>query len=130
MEVFAANGKVIGIIEEGRMFTDRLEEMFNKQKIMQKRIRNHELPKRMPERYPMEVASIIAELGELLEEDQAWKDWKKNPKPPGDNMPVEVADLWHFIINLTLYMGYDAHDVYDAFTAKNAVNHQRQDNNY
>lgn len=108
-----------------------LEELFDLQKVMQDRINDDKLPNLLPERIPMTVTSIIGELGEILEEEQAWKDWKENPeKPDLDNLRMEVADLWHFVINLTLYLGMDARDLYEEFVDKNEVNHERQDNNY
>lgn len=108
-----------------------LKQMFDRQKVLQKRLHGVDLPAMMPERLPMTVTSIISELGEILEEQQAWKDWKQNPKPViKSNLDTEVADLWHFVINLTMYLGYDATEVYKVFVEKNEVNHQRQDNNY
>lgn len=108
-----------------------LQEMFEKQKVLQERLYNVELPAMMPEKLPMQVTAMVAELGEVLEEQQAWKDWKKNPKPVDqDNLDTEVADLWHFLINLSLYLGYGADDVIRVFNKKNEANHVRQDNNY
>jgi len=110
---------------------DMLQDMFNLQKKMQKRINNDNLPEMKPNRIPMTVTSIIAELGEILESQQAWKDWKENPEEPDINhLKMEVADLWHFVINLTLFLNMDAEDVFNEFVDKNKVNHKRQDNNY
>ena len=90
-----------------------LHEMFHRQKVLQKRLNGSELPKMTPEQLPMTVTSIIAELGEVLEEQQAWKSWKQNPKPVDQkNLDTEIADVWHFVVNLSLYLGYDAHDIY------------------
>lgn len=108
-----------------------LHEMFERQKVLQTRLNGVELPKMMPDQLPITVTSIVAELGEILEEQQAWKTWKKNPKPINqENLDTEIADVWHFVINLSLYLGYDAHDIYRVFNKKNDINHERQDNNY
>lgn len=108
-----------------------LQEMFNKQKILQERCYGVKLPKMMPEKLPMQFTAMLAELGEILEEQQAWKDWKKNPKPVNkENLDTEIADVWHFLINISLYLGYDAKDIYRAFLKKNNTNHKRQDDNY
>ena len=110
---------------------DMLEVMFNKQKVLQKRLRGVDLPEMHPELIPITVTSIVAELGEILEDEQHWKDWRKNPVDTDiAHMRMETADLWHFVINLTLYLGMDAQDIFEEFEAKNAVNHERQDNNY
>lgn len=108
-----------------------LQEMFDKQKMLQNRLFNNNLPEMTPSKLPITITSIVAELGEILEEVQDWKDWKKNPKPINKaNLDTEIADVWHFIINLSLYLGYDATEIYEVFMAKNATNHTRQDNNY
>jgi dimeric dUTPase (all-alpha-NTP-PPase superfamily) len=108
-----------------------LKTMFDKQKILQGRLYGVELPKMMPEKLTMQVTAIVAELGEILEEQQAWKDWKKNPKPVNkENLDTEISDVWHFIINLSLYLGYDADDILRCFLKKNQTNHERQDTGY
>jgi dimeric dUTPase (all-alpha-NTP-PPase superfamily) len=110
---------------------DMLEEMFDRCKYFQKRVFNYNLPKHLPERIPISITSIVAELGEILEENQKWKDWRRNhPEINETNLLLEVADLWHFIINLTLYLGYDADVIYKAFLKKNKINHERQNNKY
>jgi dimeric dUTPase (all-alpha-NTP-PPase superfamily) len=110
---------------------DKLEVMFNMQKVLQKRVVGTDLPALLPERLPITVTSIVAELGEILEDEQHWKDWKKNPADTDiAHMRMECADFWHFVINLTLYLGMDAQDIFDEFEAKNAINHERQDNSY
>lgn len=110
---------------------DRLAELFNLQKVFQKRLNGDELPAMKPDRIPMTVTSIIAEVGEILENQQRWKDWKTNfGNIDYNNLSMEVADMWHFVINLTLFLNMDADDLYQEFTSKNEVNHERQNNNY
>lgn len=110
---------------------DMLQIMFDRQKVLQRRLRDVDLPAMRPDLIPITVTSIVAELGEILEDEQHWKDWRKNPVDTDiAHMRMETADLWHFVINLTLYLGMDAQDIFEEFEAKNAVNHERQDNNY
>jgi len=112
---------------------DRLKDIFELQKNLQQRLFGDYLPQvnPCPEKYPITITSIIAELGEILENVQQWKDWKKNPKDINiKNLRMEIADLWHFIINLTLYSGMDSNDLYNEFISKNKINHVRQDNEY
>ncbi len=112
---------------------DGLELLFNLQKRMQFRLHPEDgmLPAIVPHRIPMTVTSIIAELGEILEDEQHWKDWKKNPAAtPRDHLRMEIADLWHFVINLTLVNGFDAADIRQEFINKNLENHARQDRGY
>ena len=110
---------------------DKLEEMFDRCICFQKRLFGYDLPRKMSQRIPISITSIIAELGEILEENQGWKDWRKNCLPANDSyLKAEVADLWHFIINLTLYLGIDAKTLYKEFLKKNQKNNERQDNGY
>lgn len=78
----------------------------------------------------MTVTSIISELGEVLKEYQGWKDWKRKKVTNEENLLIEIVDLWHFIINLSLYLGYDSDEIYNGFLTKNKINHDRQDKNY
>jgi dimeric dUTPase (all-alpha-NTP-PPase superfamily) len=111
---------------------DKLEHLFELQKTLQKRIEKiDKLPAVMPEKIPMQVTALIGEIGEILEEFQAWKAWRKNPPDyDREKLLLEVVDAYHFIINIALYLGFDADDIYDSFTKKNKVNHNRQDDNY
>lgn len=105
--------------------------MFDLQKALQLRVHGDVLPDILPHRIPMTVTSLIAELGEVLEDEQNWKDWKKNPLPVDrDHLRMEIADAWHFMINLTLQNGFDAAEIHAEFLAKNAENHARQDRGY
>ncbi len=111
---------------------DTFAELFNLQKKLQSRLcGGQELPKEMPEKIPMQVTALVGELGEILEENQKWKSWRKNPPEVDyDNLLVEIADAFHFLINIALYLGFDADDVYSKFINKNKKNHVRQDNLY
>ena len=46
------------------------------------------------------------------------------------NAKVEVVDLFHFLVSLAQTLGMTADDVFEAYIAKNKVNHQRQDSGY
>lgn len=111
---------------------DKLDDMFEKQKSLQKKISGDILPSKMfPSKIPVQITAIIAELGEILELNEHWKTWKKNPKKYVENdLILEVADLWHFVINLTLYLGISVKMLYTAFCIKNRINKQRQDSGY
>lgn len=89
-------------------------EMFEKQKALQNRNYGVVLPMYVPDNLPMQVTGVVAELGEVLAANEHWKDWKKHPRPiDGSHLLDEVVDLWHFVINVTLYCGYDAVNIED-----------------
>jgi len=105
--------------------------MFELQKALQLRIHGDALPAFTPERLPMDVCSIVAELGEILEAVQHWKDWKQNPADYDvDHLRMEYVDLLHFVVNLGLHLGFDAPEIRQEFIRKNQTNHQRQDGGY
>ena len=69
------------------------------------------------------------ELAELTD-SVPWKWWAKYQKFDEQNAKVEVVDLFHFLVSLAQTLGMTANDVFDAYIAKNKVNHQRQDSGY
>lgn len=71
-----------------------------------------------------------------------WKRWKskheeaKN-KPFNElteeelkELRMEVVDIWHFMINISLVLDMDAKMVFNYYQAKNLENKERQKNNY
>lgn len=69
------------------------------------------------------------ELAELVD-SVPWKWWAKYQEFDEQNARVEVVDLFHFLISLAQTLGMSADDVYNAYTKKNKVNHERQDTGY
>ncbi|MEM9159251.1 MAG: dUTPase [Verrucomicrobiota bacterium] len=69
------------------------------------------------------------ELAELTD-SVPWKWWAKYQEFDKQNAKVEVIDLFHFLISMAQTLGMTADDVFEAYVAKNKVNHQRQDSGY
>ncbi len=69
------------------------------------------------------------ELAELTD-SVPWKWWAKYQEFDKQNAKVEVVDLFHFLVSLAQTLGMTADDVFDAYIAKNKVNHERQDSGY
>lgn len=69
------------------------------------------------------------EMAELID-SVPWKWWAKYQAFDKQNAKVEVIDLFHFLISLAQTLGMTADDVYEAYVAKNKVNHQRQESGY
>lgn len=71
-----------------------------------------------------------------------WKNWKSNNakaynitiKDLSDHdrqeLLMEIVDMLHFFINFPIACGFTGSEVANAYMAKNAENHVRQDNNY
>jgi dimeric dUTPase (all-alpha-NTP-PPase superfamily) len=73
--------------------------------------------------------ALQQELAELVD-SVPWKWWKKHQQFDEENAKVEVIDLMHFVISLGLVLGLTADDFYNAYEAKNKINHHRQDSGY
>lgn len=73
--------------------------------------------------------AMTQELAELTD-SVPWKWWAKYQKFDKQNARVEVVDLFHFLISLAEVLGMTADDVYELYTQKNKVNHQRQESGY
>ncbi|MCH6258735.1 dUTPase [Puniceicoccaceae bacterium K14] len=69
------------------------------------------------------------EMAELID-SVPWKWWAKYQEFDKQNAKVEIIDLFHFLISMAQTLGMTADDVFDAYVAKNRVNHQRQDSGY
>ncbi|MDQ8183014.1 dUTPase [Pelagicoccus sp. SDUM812005] len=69
------------------------------------------------------------EMAELID-SVPWKWWAKYQTFDKQNARVEVIDLFHFLISMAQTLGMSADDVYEAYVAKNKVNHQRQESGY
>lgn len=69
------------------------------------------------------------EMAELID-SVPWKWWAKYQTFDKQNARVEVIDLFHFLISMAQTLGMSADDVYEAYIAKNKVNHERQESGY
>ncbi len=115
------------------MDEDKLAELFSMQKLFQQKLHGHRIEKGLfyPLRIPIQVTAIVAELGEILESYQGWKDWRsKIPEVDKEHLLEEIVDLWHFVINLTLYLGFDSDDLYRKYLEKHKENYERQKRGY
>lgn len=110
---------------------DRLQDLFELQKRFQFELTGLKPPIRDVDQVKNSIISMIAEIGEILEEYQYWKYWRRKPPiPDNSKLLIELVDLWHFVINLTLYLGFDYEELYLAFIKKNEINFRRQEEDY
>ena len=74
---------------------------------------------------------LIHEAVELQQETK-WKWWKapENYKIDYENRNVEIADLWHVLIQLSIEAGLTADDVMWHFNKKHEANIKRQEDRY
>lgn len=111
---------------------DKLEEIFDLQDALNKRIgvntdsMSDEEKAKWVLNYTRAMQQEIAELIDSV----PWKWWAKYQEFDEQNAKVEVVDLFHFLISLAQVLGMTPEDVYEAYTKKNKVNHNRQDSGY
>jgi len=114
------------------MENDRLEQIFAMQGALNKRIGVDTAS--MDEKQTIEWVlnysrALSQETAELID-SVPWKWWAKYQKFDPQNARVEVVDLFHFLISIAQVLGMSADDVYQAYLAKNKINHERQDSGY
>lgn len=73
--------------------------------------------------------AIIHEAVEL-EDSCFWKWWSKDKYIDLQNIRVEIVDLWHFLLSITMFAGLDADELYRLYKKKLLINHRRQDRGY
>lgn len=114
------------------MENDRLEQIFEMQAALNRRIGVETAG--MDEKQKAEwvlnyTRALQQETAELID-SVPWKWWAKYQKFDEQNARVEVVDLFHFLVSIAQVLGMSAEDVYQAYLAKNKINHQRQDSGY
>jgi phosphoribosyl-ATP pyrophosphohydrolase len=78
---------------------------------------------------------LLRECTELIDKI-GWKHWKKVElvsefsKTTVNLIRDEIADMWHFLVSLTLRAGMNADDVLKYYKIKWEINNKRQDEGY
>ena len=113
-------------------FMDKLTQIFEMQEELNARIGvnlkgiDEEEQTKWVLNYTRAMQQEMAELTDSV----PWKWWAKYQEFDKQNARVEVIDLFHFLVSLAQTLGMTDDDVFDAYIAKNKVNHQRQDSGY
>lgn len=108
-------------------YDDRLEAIFDLQATLGKRMIEERIINMSLDEWVVGLTiAMESEIDEVRREVN-WK-WWKNPKPiDHDALREEVIDLWHFLVQLSIFVGLTPADVYRIYCDKNAENHARQD---
>lgn len=83
-----------------------------------------ELPVDDPRLCSYHVQQLISEVGEVLEADKRWKNFR-NDKNDTTNKLEEIADCFIVVMNLAIFSGFDAYDVEQAVYKKLQVVSER-----
>jgi dimeric dUTPase (all-alpha-NTP-PPase superfamily) len=114
------------------MEQDRLEQIFEMQAALNKRIGIETVGMTQEQKiqWVLNYTRALQQESAELVDSVPWKWWAKYQKYDEQNARVEVVDLFHFLISIAQVLGMSAEDVYQAYVAKNKINHQRQDSGY
>ena len=115
-----------GILMENEI--PKLELMFDVQRDLQNKLDTY--PTFMQEQYIKDmVLAAIVELTEILNETP-WKPWKKQQELNYENYCKEIADLFHFVINLCIVADINPDMLFELYMAKNRENVVRHKGGY
>ena len=114
--------------------TDKLDDIFKLQNELNCRIGvNAQEIFRDPEAMRTWVLNYSRALGQELAElvdSTPWKWWAKYQEMDLQNARVEIIDMLHFLVSLAQVTGMSADDVFELYTKKHKLNHERQDMGY
>lgn len=74
-----------------------------------------------------QMAQAIIHEAVELQASTPWKHWKNYKPTDRANVQTEIVDIFHFAASAAIKSGMGAGDVFNAYRAKNAENHARQD---
>lgn len=120
---------------------DYLQDMINKQKELQIRLKNNVADMHFKERtaYIKEASLHLEhELHEMLGNLPYFKGWKDYSRLSLEEnvsryceAEEEFIDVLHFVLNIALAFGFtDSEALHEAYCKKNKENHRRQDEGY
>ena len=76
-----------------------------------------ELPIDDPKLSSYHIQQLVSEIGEVLEADKRWKNFR-NDAYDRDAKRDEIADCFIVLMNIAMFSGFDAADMYYAISKK------------
>ncbi len=73
------------------------------------------------------VQQLISEIGEVLEADKRWKNFR-NSRFDKDAKLDEIADCFIVMMNVSMYSGFSGEEIADAIKRKIDIVHERVSN--
>lgn len=84
------------------------------------------VPQDIPQLSSYHVQQLVSEIGEVLEADKRWKNFR-NEKYDKQAKLDELADCFIVLMNVAMFSGFNASEVYDAIVKKQEVVRSRID---
>ena len=108
---------------------DKLEEIFSLQKGLTEMMNLDKYPNDIEGRISALCTAMIHEAIEL-QRTTNWKWWKKPTEFNQAEAKEELADILHFLIQVSLELGLTPDDILKEYQRKNEINRQRQKDGY
>lgn len=84
------------------------------------------VPQDIPQLSSYHIQQLVSEIGEVLEADKRWKNFRNERYDKYAKLD-EIADCFIVMMNVAMFSGFDASDVYDAIVKKQRVVQSRID---
>lgn len=84
------------------------------------------VPQDIPQLSSYHVQQLVSEIGEVLEADKRWKNFRNEHYDKYAKLD-EIVDCFIVMMNVAMFSGFDASDVYDAIVKKQRVVQSRID---
>lgn len=101
-----------------------LKTLFKAQSAFQSKVTGEQVPVDSVKWFSYHMQGIMEELGEVLKADKRWKT-HRNEAFDFENKREELADVFVTAINLALFSGIDAEEMYWAVIEKQNENHAK-----
>ena len=76
-----------------------------------------ELPIDEPKLASYHIQQLVSEIGEVLESDKRWKNFRNGHYDRNAKLE-EVADCFIVLMNISMFSGFSADEVYNAISSK------------
>ena len=84
------------------------------------------IPQDIPSLASYHVQQLMSEIGEVLEADKRWKNFRNDKYDPEAKLD-EIADCFIVLMNIAMFSGFKADDVYRAIKLKQLEVNRRID---
>lgn len=78
------------------------------------------VPQDIPQLSSYHIQQLVSEIGEVLEADKRWKNFR-NERYDKEAKLDELADCFIVLMNVAMFSGFCASDIYGAVTKKQAI---------
>lgn len=102
-----------------------LDSLFIYQEEFQKILGYENVPFDDPIMMKQHILGLVGEIGEVLQADQRWKDNSRNEYYNREEKMMEIADCLIYLINVCLYSGINASELYISTVNKINKNFKR-----